>query len=371
MSDREAGTDGESPLEVRYRRVLRLLPPAYRAVWADEMIATFLDGMQAGGGADDPDWPEFVAEHGRPSWSEVASVAALAVRLRLGADGGPARYVAWGRALRLAALIGLFAWAVGGLADSGMLLWMSGRMLHLPRPPAEWVAIVASFGPLTWVFRMAALLWVAAFVALVTGHRRAAQVLAPMAVLPEAVRPVLRALGLSSYGGVGPLTWYVLGLSAVIATLPAAFHRGAPAVRAMPWLLALPGAAAVVALAQVVGDAGARSGWPLAEWPGLLCVAFTGAAVGSLTATRLSQNDRWGALSHALALLAPLLLGYRLVTMWPTLQYHYVAPPIAETVAVAVAGAALAIATAGTLRRLPKPADQRWAPAVRGRTVDD
>ena len=45
------------------------------------MVATFLESMDT----DDAEAAEYLADYGRPSWSEVASVAALAVRLRLGA----------------------------------------------------------------------------------------------------------------------------------------------------------------------------------------------------------------------------------------------------------------------------------------------
>ena len=50
------------------------------------MVATFLESMAS----DDAEAAEYLADYGRPSWSEVASVAALAVRLRLGAADAPA-----------------------------------------------------------------------------------------------------------------------------------------------------------------------------------------------------------------------------------------------------------------------------------------
>ena len=68
-----------SVLEDRYRTVLRVLPGSYRAVWEEEMVSTFLDSTRTG----DPDDDEFIAEYGRPSLTEVASVATLAVRVRL------------------------------------------------------------------------------------------------------------------------------------------------------------------------------------------------------------------------------------------------------------------------------------------------
>jgi hypothetical protein len=75
-------------LEQRYRLVLRtLLPASYRKLWEEDMVATFLESMDS----DDAEAAEFLADYGRPGWSEVASVAALAVRLRLGAAEAPLR----------------------------------------------------------------------------------------------------------------------------------------------------------------------------------------------------------------------------------------------------------------------------------------
>lgn len=70
-------------LEQRYRSVLRLLPVSYRQVWEPDMVSAFLDSMDAG----DREINDYLADHGRPSWREVASIAVLAARLRLGADG--------------------------------------------------------------------------------------------------------------------------------------------------------------------------------------------------------------------------------------------------------------------------------------------
>jgi hypothetical protein len=95
-------------LEQRYRVVLRtLLPASYRKLWEEDMVATFLESMAS----DDAEAAEYLADYGRPSWSEVASVAALAVRLRLGAANAPLRSGAWGEAVRLVALMGLLVHA--------------------------------------------------------------------------------------------------------------------------------------------------------------------------------------------------------------------------------------------------------------------
>jgi hypothetical protein len=91
-------------LEQRYRLVLRLLPAAYRAAWEHEMVATFLESRAS----DDPETAEFVAGFGRPSWPEVASVAALAGMLTNAAVAG---------------------------ISLGTALWHTGRFAWLPPPP--------------------------------------------------------------------------------------------------------------------------------------------------------------------------------------------------------------------------------------------
>jgi hypothetical protein len=71
----------------RDRRVLRLLPGWYRQRWEQDMVAAFLDGWLTG----DPAADEYITWGAGPSWAEVASVAGLAVRLRLRGPGTPRR----------------------------------------------------------------------------------------------------------------------------------------------------------------------------------------------------------------------------------------------------------------------------------------
>ena len=53
-------------LEERYRSLLRILPADYRAEWEEEMVATYLQGMAT----DDEEIAEYLAEFGRPAWSD-------------------------------------------------------------------------------------------------------------------------------------------------------------------------------------------------------------------------------------------------------------------------------------------------------------
>src|SRR5687767_11091284 len=120
-----------SVLETRYRTLLRILPADYRAAWEEEMVATFLSGMAT----DDEEEAEYLAEFGRPSLSEVASVVGLAVRLRvpvvrrhLGGTGAAPRHRAVGDAVRIVALIGLVTHAGMAVIDLAMQLWLAGKV---------------------------------------------------------------------------------------------------------------------------------------------------------------------------------------------------------------------------------------------------
>jgi hypothetical protein len=99
-----------SPLERRYRGLLRALPSWYRAHREDEMVTTFLAGRRD---RDD-------RELGWPGWPETRAVLSLAVTTRIAVRQGPPRAVALGCILRRAALLGLVALvprSVAGLAD--------------------------------------------------------------------------------------------------------------------------------------------------------------------------------------------------------------------------------------------------------------
>lgn len=77
-------------LEARYRAVLRLLPAYYRRVREEEMVETYLWDVD-----------QETQDQSRPTIGEVASVAGLAVRSRLGAFGAPRPYDRVGSAVRL------------------------------------------------------------------------------------------------------------------------------------------------------------------------------------------------------------------------------------------------------------------------------
>jgi hypothetical protein len=153
-----------SLLEERYRRALRMLPACYRQVCEDDMVATFMARAYAW----EPDDPEGV-ELGSPSRSEVASIAALAVRLRLGGVGAAPRAFAGGEAVRRVALVGLLANAMGALVATGMLVWITQRLPGLDVPDDASPVGFANRWQALW--NLVGLLWVPALLSLVHGPR--------------------------------------------------------------------------------------------------------------------------------------------------------------------------------------------------------
>ncbi|MFC3383216.1 hypothetical protein [Couchioplanes azureus] len=353
-----------SLLEERYRRVLRLLPADYRQAWEEDMVASFLQAAHAA----DPDDPEGV-EIGVPSRAEVASVAALALRLRLGGVGAAPRPFAWGEAVRRVALIGLLAHAIGALVGVLFMVWIAGQLPGLMRlPDAEpagftdrWLALWSLTG----------LLWLPAYLSAVHGHRRAARNLAVVAFVPVLISSVVGLV--DGVPGFTLTQVYWLLFDAVPVLALAAFGPQSPPVRARPWLVALPvgGAATFAALLAAQPVPGRELlAQALADWPGLWCAALTAAAVVHLVAARPSRR-RAPTWPLALALLVPAVLGLRLTTL---LDYLGFAVPTADNAALATVGviqcavvagvgALLAGVAARRLRRLPTVAPSTPAPS--------
>jgi hypothetical protein len=334
-------------LEQRYRRVLRVLPAAYREVWEEEMVGTFLATFLEGMDADDVDAAECAADFGRPSWSEVASVLGLAVRLRLGVAGASPRWAAWGHALRLVALMVLLVNAAAVTIDAGSRLWLSGRLGLLPAPSAEWV-FAAPTGTLPALWDLAGLLWLPAYVGLLLGQVRAARVLAIFAVLAHGVAAVSATFDLAA--GATPLLltiWSHLLVDALVVLGLAAFHHDAPPVPRRPWLLAF--AVGIALLLGLYLPLRAASPSILVDWPGLYCLLVLGVAVAHLTAPErwALRAPRW---SLALVPLALSVLGMRVLSL---LDYAVITAGTerAALLAVGVAEALAVLAVAGPLAR--------------------
>jgi hypothetical protein len=335
-------------LEQRYRALLRVLPADYRAAWEEEMVASFLESTQTGDAEED----EIRADYGRPSWSEMASVLVLAVRLRTGAADGSPRFLALGRAVRLFILANLLVHAANGLVNIGFRLWLARRLPFLPAPSAAWPTpadIPSDF----WyrILSVGSLAWLVAYGAVVLGRWRVARWVAVLAVAPMVVSVVRQAL---TYGSdsIAPTTWYLLACDLLVLAALATYRQDSPRVRALPWLLALPVAVGLV-----------LTGWlppamdypPVLDFAGLCCLAYLGTAAWYATRRAQAGSD-W---AYALALLSPVVLGLRVVLTVTYLSIPLatsgmvVALGVAQAVAVALTGLALARRTTGAIRDLP------------------
>ena len=267
-----------SPLEVRYRRLLCLLPPAYRAVREEEMVDTFLLSMQQ----EEPEDDEVAQLGAYPSWSETFSVACLALRLRWGGDQAPVRYRTHGGAVRWFVAAVLLIEAVSAVPVLLGQLWRSG----LVPGAAAWGDASFETGSFwSWALTTAELLWIPAFVALAQGHQRAARLLAALATGPLAVEVVTDTVGLVLTPSQVPwiaYSWVRVLIDMSVLLGLAAFHRDAPGLRPRPWLVSAGVALVALALSPLVPGVAAGalvdgvSLWSMAVMMGALVVALLG-----------------------------------------------------------------------------------------------
>jgi hypothetical protein len=284
-----------SALETRYRTLLRVLPADYRAAWGDEMVATFLDSMAT----DDPDRAEYLADFGRPSWPEVASVLALAVRLRLGG----ARGAAWRDAARVVALLGVLAHASLAVVGLGNLLWLAGKIPGLTPPQGPWLAHALSRWPVT----LLALSSVPAYFALLRGRLGAARVLA---VLGASSVVVSAGADLLAGRPHQVSQWF----AALLALGPVAGLWAFPArVERPPWLAAFPVGVAVAVGWYLLGQW--EPLWPLLDWAAVCCTTVVGGALAYLAAVALRRVRLSGAWLLALGLFGAAVLAQRMLTL--------------------------------------------------------
>ena len=146
------------------------------------MVAAFLESSLTG----DPEEDEFIIEYGRPSLLELASVAAPATRLHPGRCGRSwcrVFHPGTGRAVLGAGLT--LARATQALGSIAVLAW-EHHLFGLPAPPAplvtgSWDGIWAA----TWY--VVGYAWIVAYIALVLGYYRTAQISAVLAIGPDLV----------------------------------------------------------------------------------------------------------------------------------------------------------------------------------------
>lgn len=342
-------------LERRYRTLLRLLPAPYRRAWEDEMVTEFLESMRP----DDPEDAEYLADYGRPPLPEVASVLALAVRLRLGVTGAPTRYLAWGDAIALVALLGLLAHAVFGLTGVGFRLWAAGELPLLPGPRGQWVLpMPESVWQTAW--QLSGLLELPPLLALLYGFRRQALALAGLAMAVNVASTLVLVVGESRQGwgpvsvSVGASLLFDLFLLAALA----AFHAGARPVPRRPWLIGLAAGVVFMPALWFVGQAIVlRLSAPAAilfDGPALWCLAVLAGGLVHMVARGVGRSaPAW---SLALAVLAGAVVALRLLDLLRYVVFDVPGRPwvlvlgLAQAAAVAAVGVALALLARRTVR---------------------
>ncbi|WP_066951079.1 hypothetical protein [Microtetraspora fusca] len=233
-------------LEQRYRFILKMLPAPYRAEREEEMVEAFLEG--AGPACDE--------QNARPSWREVASIAALAVRSRLGGLGAGPRYRAIGDAVRLVALLGLGYQAVIGWIATAFSLHILG---YLPGQSL----VIAPGSQMPELLSIAkSLVWIIAFAALALGKVRTAKLLTTLGLLYMLVM-----------AGIDAFTWprtvidsapHILATMVPVLALLTAYHPDAP-VRRSPPMTALPLGLAALYIAIALAF---TNTWGMAVTPG-------------------------------------------------------------------------------------------------------
>lgn len=276
-----------SRLEERYRRVLRLLPASYRTRWEQDMVATFLASASAD---DDTEDAAYLRDYGRPGIHEVLSVAALALRLRVGGvEAAPAARL-WGDTLRSVALAGLLVQAVTSVIGIVLTLWLAGEAALLPAPPAG-PAFYLPTGLWRGALEFVGLFTVAGFVALVVGQPRPARWLAAVPLVIGWASTLHAAV--TWPGGVFVTAWLMLLVDTGLVLAIGAFHRDAPAVRRRPWFtasavgLVLGAGYALVLLALLVRQ---EPFITLLDWPGLCALTVSAAAITYLVARRCGMR---------------------------------------------------------------------------------
>ncbi|MGW8377504.1 hypothetical protein [Streptomyces sp. ODS28] len=342
-----------SLLERRYRSALRLLPAYYRERREDEMVEAFLDGAEERSGARDAASAEAAREEMRPAAGELASIAVLAVRTRLGAakgPGTPARYAAAGAAVRMFGLLGLLLHAANAVTERALALaWLQGASVG---DRETYLGVFTGHGLPSSLREVAQwllpLCWVGAYAALTRGHRRAALSFAVCAAVPALLSVVdLADLGMAP----DALTFahIALGWLTVLA-LCSGFHEDAPA----PRLPLLPPGQALLAMCVLMGASVAAlppvadEVWALATAVLALTVLWYGARVRGAEATADPGTPL------ALAALGALVLAVRTsgLLLYPTggLPHTMLLFLSVQTAVLALGTVALAVSG---LRRLP------------------
>jgi hypothetical protein len=234
-------------------------------------------------------------------------VFALAVRLRLGGEGAPARSFAWGQSVRYAVLMGLLVQAATACSGIAYGAWLTGRLSSwLPAPPAEWVGVtVDGWGLVTF---LAAGLWLPGFLALVLGFRRLAQGFVLVAVAVDALSKTWLIAGSPALPNL-----YLLSEILLAVGLLAAFRADTPQLAGNRWLTVLPIALLVSAVPLLLPLVSADA--VVSGVDELVCGSLIAVMAVTVVRLRFGPDLHSPAWSMALAMLAVPIVGLRLMTL--------------------------------------------------------
>lgn len=244
---------GPSLLEVRYRRLLRVLPAGYRAVREQEMVDAFVQtSLDA-----NPELADLTLQAGWPGLRESASIVRLALRLRWADPQAPERYRVRAAGLRVATLASLTVLAVTAAQSVLSQVWVAlapTRDTGVDGSPAR---ILFGAHPDLWSLLRgwAFVLWIPALILAVLGGRRGAGWADAIAAIPTAVTVIAAASGpFVSVFGIGGLVLAVVQV-AVIAGLSGMAPARADSRVPHRWRWLMAAAAGLVALAVPIGVA--------------------------------------------------------------------------------------------------------------------
>jgi hypothetical protein len=214
-AERTTGADDAMPAGMGLcRRVLRLLPRAYREQRGEELLGVMLDAASADG-------------RSRPRIAELLSVLGLSLRLRTGAPGAGPRARSVGEALRLITLIGL-------LLQAAVFTFAPTELLQLvlsPTPGVGFATGVSQIGDWHFACELAGFAGpFLALAALLRGRRVLGLILT--ANVPAVIAAFqLTAADMYRYPAASAPTYYTVALSAVPTVCGVlGFHREAPRV---------------------------------------------------------------------------------------------------------------------------------------------
>ncbi|WP_031161998.1 hypothetical protein [Streptosporangium roseum] len=279
------------------------------------------------------------------------------------------RFFAWGQAVRLVAMMGLFFHAMMSCVWLADLLRLHGIFDSLSADYQTALGTTGSAQRLQEIVRMFTyLLWIAAFASLVDGRPRTAKALVLIALVLF-YSPILQARGLIGDQSGKALALHSLLLVGPVLALLAGFHRDAPRARHSWWGAALPVSlgALLYMILNVLGSASMAPTinwqfwswmWPWMGESGLACLALLTVSVTCIGMHLWVPTRRTPYLPLALAILAvPVMLARVFYLTFDAIDpatQTMAAVNVSQLLALLLCALTLTVLTAKTMPALPQ-----------------